>query len=263
MKFIRTVLMILLFVAPISISAQSKTEKVEDKMKSKNGGSSSSSSDDSDGSLGGFLFELFFALMPDIFYIEKFTPQEFNMNYNAHPYATSEYNAVGLQNHNSNKSFSFQAELDGSQFPFTFVDNNYAASAKFNYDYWGLDLSYRLWDEKGSPKMMHQAHAAIERKMRFFPNAEAGVQLGYQRLTIGDSAFNGAIFGIDTDYYWFEPLSFQLNWHALLYENTTATTWQGAVRYHFGPYAAVMRYQNLDFSGINFRSVNLGLVYYF
>lgn len=276
MNYLKSIFLCFVFITPTLSNAQSKTEKVEDKLSGggSGGGSSSittggtSSNSDVEDSLFGIVFEIFFSgtfsNISTLFYLQKLTPDEYSMHYNPYPYFQDGYTTGnGLRNSYAYKSFALNVDLDVSKYPFTLVDENYGASAKLSYDYWALDTSFRLWDETGSPKYMRQFSVALERKMRFFPQSEAGLQFGYQQLKIGTSSFKGGIIGFDSEYYWLKPVSAHFNIHALIFENAYATLMQTGLRYHFNHSAILLNYQSLDFGGIVFKGFNVGYSIYF
>jgi hypothetical protein len=250
-----------------NVQAQSKTERVEEKVKS--GGDSGSSSDSDSDSIVGFFFELFFDLLPDLFYIQKYSPQEYHAFYNPYPYFPASYSTNGLRSYESNKLFALQFDLDNSHYLFNQTDQNLALSGKWSFGYWGVDASYRRWAERGAPIAMHQFQVAVERKMRFFPHSEAGVQLGYQGFGLRGVRYNGAVLGFESDYYWFKPISFQFNYAGSLIaahksENILpVSTLQTGARYHFQNAALGAYYQRLNFDGVVFNSFNIGLSVYF
>lgn len=250
-----------------SLHAQSKTERVEEKVKS-GGGSGSSSESDSD-SVFGFFLELFFDVMPDLFYIQKYSPQEYNAFYNPYPFFPASYSTNGLRSYESNKLYALQFDLDNSHYLFNQTDQNLALSGKWSFGYWGVDASYRRWAEQGAPITMHQFQASLERKMRFFPHSEAGVQLGYQGFGLRGNRYNGVVLGFESDYYWFKPVSFQFNYAGSLIGTRNSdsilpvSTLQTGARYHFQNAALGAYYQRLNFDGIVFNSFNIGLSVYF
>jgi hypothetical protein len=272
-RYILIILVLTTIVIPQVIVAQSKTDKVEDKLdgNDKSGSSGNTSGNTSSSSSGGPLSDFFVELVfqtfrfafTEIFYIEKYSPEEDILTYNPYPYYPYGYEAHGLRNYNSTKQSSFSVNLDLSRPPLTAWDTNYGISAEYSFQYWGLHSSYRMWDEEGSLSYMHQFDVALERKMRYFPNAEAGFLLGYQRTTISGNRYNGLMFGFESDYYWFKPVSAQFNWRGTLYENTSSNFIQTGLRYHLKNAAITLNYQVLDFEGIVFKGINLGYAVWF
>lgn len=275
MNYLKTIFLCAVLIFPTLSNAQSKTEKVDDKLSGGgSGGSSNTSSSetttDSDGDdsfLGVFfrvLIETTFTNLPVLFYFEKFTPDEYSMHYNPYPYFQDGYTpGNGLRNTMSYKPYTLNVDLDLSTYPFKLIDENFGASAKLSYDYWAFDTSFRLWDEKGAPKRMYQFSIAAERKMRYLPQSEAGLQFGYQQLKIGTHLLKGGILGFDTEYYWFKPISGHFNIHALIFEHSYATLLQTGLRYHFKHSSVLINYQSLDFGGIIFKGFNVGYSIYF
>ena len=255
MRYLRLIVAIALL--PLVGNAQSKTDKVEDKLKG------DKSSDSSEGSFVSFFFDIFVENLPELLYFQKFSAQEYSMHYNPYPYYSSPDGSAGLRSFYSSKPFSVVADVDVSRPPLTLVDTNYGFHTRINYDYWALDANYRLWDENGSTHYMHQFHVSLERKMRFFPNSEAGIAMGYQSVAIAGNLYQGMLFGFNSDYYWFRPISIQFNANALIFSESSATTIQTGLRYHFKNSSINLMYQSLDFTGIVYRGVNIGYTVYF
>ncbi len=261
-----TVLVILLFTSPIIGFTQSKTDKVEDKLKGKETGDASGSSSANSMGEGAAQF-IMDVLFSDFFlwwfYIEKDYPTENYLTYNPYPYYPYGYDSMGLRNYNSTKNSAFTLSLDLSRPPLIAWDTNYGFSAEYSHGYWGLHSAYRIWDEVGANTYRHQFNFAIERKLRYFPNAEAGFLLGFERTTIKSNPYKGFLVGFESDYYWFKPVSIQFNWRGTIYENTTSNFIQTGLRYHFQQSAIVLNYQSLNFGGIIFRGINLGYAVWF
>ncbi|TNE70259.1 hypothetical protein EP331_12705 [bacterium] len=248
--------------------AQSKTDKVEDKISgSKSGDSDSSTEDDDDG--WGWIFEIFFENLPALLYFEKFDASEYSAYYNPYPFYPTSYNNTGLRSYDSNKLYSLQLDFDHSYYLFDQVDQNFSLAAKWRIDYWGLDVDYRQWNEQYATKSLHQFHAAIERKMRYFPRSEAAIQIGYQAFEVNGKRSNGMYFGFTSDYYWIKPVSLHFDYAGMLVGNDTSTelfptsTMKTGFKYHYKHAGFGVFYERLNFDGIVFQSFNLGYSVYF
>lgn len=272
MKWFRKLFLFLIFIGlaltvPTKIFSQSKTDSVEDKLNGKDKDSKSGISTESSDEVNGFFAELFVEIGRLVFgyllYIDEYEEQPVTMRYNPYPYFYDFKGINTVRSLNGDLKSSKYYSLDLSRPPLTNTDSNFGLQLGYSRGFWGVHGQYRLWDEVGARKYMHQLNLDIERKMRWFPQSEAGLLLGYGQINIRAAAYPGLTFGFRSDYYWVKPISGFLIWRGTIYNTTYSSQWQSGLRYHFKNSAIILNYQSLGFGEDVFRGLQLGYSFWF
>lgn len=207
------------------------------------------------------IFNIGMEFMPHFFYFQEIKEDEPPLRYNNYPYQSSDY--TGLRNFENGSRSLWDIEGTVSMPQGKEAMQQASANIKRNFYYWSMIGGYEYLKEQGAPYPIHQYEFLIERKFRFIPQGDGGLQVGGRGLHIDGGNYVGPSVGINMEVYPFKPVSVSYRGNITLTTFTQFTNHELNFNVHRNSTRFFFRYRWLDIGGVNFETFSLGTGFYF
>ena len=133
-----------------------------------------------------------------------------------------------------------------------------SGDAKLHLAYNAIEVDYHEVNESGEPDKIKEFAAVYERKVRFFPSTDAGLQFGYGSIGIGGSRFDGGVVGWTSDMFLFPPVSVKFQVRGLFANDNVITTTKVLGGIHMSRGVLRAGFRRLNIEGVVFDTWTIG-----
>lgn len=231
----------------------SRTEEAKDRLSGESGSLATRTA--------RLIFHIGIDVMPRFFYFEEVKENEPPLRYNSYPYQNSNYS--GIRNFEDGSSGLWDIEGTVSMPQGREAMQQASANIKRNLSYWSLIGGYEYLKEQGAPYPIHQYEFLVERKFRFIPQGDGGLQLGARGLNLGGDNYAGPNVGLNIEVFPFNPLSLGYRGSITFTTFTEVTNHELDFGVHHNSTRFFFRYRWLNIGGVNFEIFTLGTGFYF
>ena len=253
-------IMLILLLGFISVSvrynpvvAQSRTEDAKDRLDGKGGIDVANA----------VRFMMYFGgdAIPYFLYFGPLYEHPPEMGYNRYPYETPYFQ--GIRNFESGQRGLWDVQATFS-LPQTYEAMLQAsAEVKRNMRFWSYLTSYEYLRERAAPYPIHQMRLAVERKFRFMPQGDGGLQFGVRTLGLDGDFYAGPEFAVNMEVYPWRPFSLAYTGSYTYTTFADVVNHQATLGIHMRSSRVFFRYRWLDIGGIWFRTLTAGTGFYF
>ncbi len=245
---------VLLFTGFEPVGAQSRTEEAKDRLDGK-------SSEPAVVQAARIVWYIGIDVMPAFLYFRPVHEDEPPLRYNRYPYQNPRY--TGIRNFDDGHRGLWDIQGTFSLPQTSRAMQQASAKVKRNIRYWSLIAGYEYLKEDGAPYPIHQSEFLFERKFRFLPQGDGGLQLGVRTLGLDGDVYAGPNVGLNLEIYPWQPFSIGYS------GNMTYTTYVGVINHgldigvHIDASRFFFRYRWLDIGGVKFNTFTAGAGFYF
>ncbi|MDI6401258.1 hypothetical protein QLX67_04570 [Balneolaceae bacterium ANBcel3] len=246
----------ILFSGLISVheaAAQSRTEEAKDRMDGKSGTVSNTLS---------LLYHVGVEPLQFFFYFKPAYHNEPRLSYNPYPYQHTQ--SQGIRNfEEAGRRGVWDAQATFSLPQTSVAMSQLSARIKRNQRYWGFILGYEYMKEEKAPFGIHQGEYLAERKFRFMPNGDGGLQFGMRSIHMDGDAYVGPSLGVQVEVFPFRPFSLGYMGNATHTKHADVINHELHLGIHIHSSRFFFRQRWLNIGGIHFRTLTAGAGLYF